>query len=73
MQGNVIGANSDQKNRTAWSLLREKRVPKWCPCGTIATNGTLFSNGNPQGYYITDSEIVLLGVLFRYPFFLSAM
>ncbi len=23
--------------------LREKRVPKWCPWGTIATNGTLFS------------------------------
>ena len=25
--------------------LREKRVPKWCPWGTIATNGTLFQRG----------------------------
>ncbi len=26
--------------------LREKRVPKRCPWGTIATNGTLFSKGH---------------------------
>ena len=26
--------------------LREKRVPKRCPWGTIATNGTLFSQGH---------------------------
>ncbi len=29
-----------------WSSLREKRVPKRRPWGTIDTNGTLFSKGN---------------------------
>ncbi len=53
------------------STLREKRVPKRCSWGTIATNGTLFSKGHSffPVYHITDSQIVLLGVLFRYPFF----
>ena len=57
------------KNQTT---LREKRVPKWCPWGTIATNGTLFSKGHsfflnnhvyetvPLGHWGT--EIVLLRV-----------
>ncbi len=38
---------------------QKKRVPKQYPWGTIATNSM-------------DSQIVLLGVLFWYPFFLSA-
>ena len=34
------------KNQIYPSALREKRVPKRCPWGTIASNGTLFSKGH---------------------------
>ena len=33
--------------------LREKRVPKRCPWGTIATNGTFFSKGNSAPFNLS--------------------
>ncbi len=63
------------------SILRGKRLSKRCPWGTTSKmvpffqRGTLFiliimslghRNSTPKD---TDSQIVLLGVLFRYPFF----
>ena len=45
--------------------LREKRVPKRCPWGTIATNGTLFSKGHSfflNNHVYEKREIVPLRV-----------
>ena len=41
---NNLSSRYDSLN-FSWAL-REKRVLKWCPWGTIATNGTLFSKGH---------------------------
>ncbi len=43
---NITQFTADAVNNA--SILREKRVPKQCPWGTIATNGTLFSKGHQK-------------------------